>query len=342
MRKLTRLATGLLGAAATLAAAAAAGASPIPIKTLLSDFNVITDNTFANGGPDVQGPVLVGGNFTSNSATLNSNVIIPLPVPLPPGDVLGEVNVFGNTTLSGGVPVQNSLTLVGGSNTGVATFLNPGAGSVLALHNFAPINFASDIWAQLTGYSTTLMNLPTNTPTPSTFNSTTGTFTFHANNGVANVTVTGAALAMHGVGNLTFDGLPAGGLAVVDVLGGYTDPGSQFAPGAAFSNLLFNFIGGNPVDLSTWGASVLAVGTTVTTTNVLTGDVVADNLATGDETHVNFPDCPASVCTPTVVSEPGSLTGLGAALALLSAAATVPAVRGRRRWSHLPPPAAVG
>jgi choice-of-anchor A domain-containing protein len=178
--------TMLAGAAAT------AEASPIPVTTLLADFNVITNNNFMMNGPDVQGPVLVGGNFSSGSAQLNTNGIVPLPTPLPPGDVLGEVNVFGNTTLSSGVDVHGSLTFVGGSNLGAGTFTGTGAGSQLSGHNFSPINFGTDIWAQLTGFSTTLAGLPANSPA-STFDAATGAFTFHANaQGVANITITGA------------------------------------------------------------------------------------------------------------------------------------------------------
>ncbi|MFZ3238180.1 MAG: collagen-binding domain-containing protein [Stellaceae bacterium] len=310
-----------------LAGAATAGASPIPVATLLGDFNVITDGNFALNGPDVQGPVLVGGNFTSSGAhTLNSNSVIPLPTPLPPGDVLGEVNVFGNTTMAGSVPVSGSLTFVGGMNTNTAnTFLATGAGSQLSGHNFSPINFGTDIWGQLTGFSTTLASLPANTPT-SMFDPTTGTFTFHENGqGIANVTITGTQLAQHGASALTFNGLPAGGLAIVNVTGGYTDPGSQFAPGAHFSNLLFNFEGANAVSLNIWGASLLALDADVTSTNVITGDVVANEFTAGDETHVNFPDCPASVCNAVVVTpEPGSMALLGSAVAIF-------AVRRRRR-----------
>ena len=305
-----------------LAGASIAAASPIPVATLLSDFNVITDNNFMMNGPDVQGPVLVGGNFISGAAQLNTNAIIPLPTPLPPGDVLGEVNVFGNTNMSAGVIVHNSLTFVGGSNIGTGTFLNTGAGSQVSGHNFSPINFGTDIWGQLTAFSTTLANLPAN----STFNAATGTFTFTANaQGIAALTITGAQLAQHGAGALTFNGLPAGGLAIVNVTGGYTDPGGSFGAGAAFPNLLFNFEGTNPVSVDTWGASLLAVDASITAVQVITGDVVANNLTTDDETHVNFPDCPASVCNSVVVTpEPSSL-------ALLGSAAAIFAVRRRRR-----------
>ena len=320
-----RWVTGALATIAALAGAAAAEASPIPVATLLSDFNVITDGTFANGGPNVQGPILVGGNFTSAAAQLNTNGIIPLPVPLPPGDVLGEVNVFGNTTLTGGVIVHNSVTFVGGSNTGSGTFLNSGAGSQLSGHNFSPINFGTDVWGQLTGFSSTLASLPGNSPA-STFDPATGTFAFHANpQGIANVTVTGAQLAQHGAGLLTFSGLPVGGLAIVNVTGGYTDPGGSFMSGAGFPNLLFNFEGANAVSLDAWGASVLAVGASLTAVQVITGDVVANNFTTDDETHVNFPDCPAALCGSVVSTpEPGSLAVLGSALAIF-------AVRRRRR-----------
>jgi choice-of-anchor A domain-containing protein len=302
-----------------LAGAATAEASPIPVATLLADFNVITNNNFTMSGPDVQGPVLVGGNFTSGAAQLNTNGIIPLPTPLPPGDVLGEVNVFGNTNMSGGVIVNNSLTFVEGSNVGTGSFLNTGAGSQVSGHNFSPINFGTDIWGQLTGFSTTLAGLPANSPA-STFNAATGAFTFNANaQGVANITITGTQLAQHGAGLLTFAGLPAGGLAIVNVTGGYTDPGGSFGAGLSFSNLLFNFEGTDTVTLDTWGASVLAVGANLTAVQVITGDVVANNFTADDETHVNFPDCPASVCNAVVVPtpEPGSLALLGSAVAFL-------------------------
>jgi choice-of-anchor A domain-containing protein len=301
---------GFLGIVAALAGAPAAKA--IPVDTLLSDFNVIVDQNFTMNGPDVEGPVLVGGNLATGSANLNSMAVIPLPVPIAG---LGQVNIFGNVT-SPSIPIvgSGSVVLVGGTNT-TATFPGHNATlSVLNTHNFSPINFATDIWSPLTTLSSTLATLPPNT-TPSIFDPTTGIFTFHPDDGLAVVTVTGSQLATH-VGPLTFDGLPAtpGGLAVINVTGNYTDPGGAYNAGAKQPNVLWNFEG-TSVTLATWGASLLATEPNAQLTDTggdITGDVVATNFTTSAEVHINFPD--ATPQPPPVVPEPGSLALLVAAL----------------------------
>jgi choice-of-anchor A domain-containing protein len=313
----------LVGAAAiivVLAVTSTTEAAPIPVATLLDDFNVIVDQNL-DVANDVGGPVLVGGSLGPGTGPVNFNNIVLGAPPGAPIAGYGEVNVFGTHTAAFNTVGSNTHVFVGGPSSG--TFPGVPAASVTFNYTFpgsGPNNagtFATDIWAPLTNFSNTLAGLPANSPA-STFDKTTGTFTFHPNaSGIADITISGADLAFHGAGLLTFNGLPAapGGLAIVNVTGGYTDPGGSFMPGAGFPNLLFNFEGAGAVNLLTWGASVLATGASVTGMGGdITGDVVALNFTTSAETHVNFLDCPAAVCTPQV-PEPSSLALLGAAFA---------------------------
>jgi hypothetical protein len=84
---------GLLTLATSLTGAPIAQA--VPVNTLLADFNVIVDQNFVMAGPDVEGPVLVGGNLTTGAANLNLMAVVPLPIPIAG---LGQVNIFGNVT----------------------------------------------------------------------------------------------------------------------------------------------------------------------------------------------------------------------------------------------------
>ena len=288
-------------------------AQAVPANTLLTEFNVIVDQNFAMNGPDVEGAVLVGGNFTSTGGPiLNTLGPVPLAIPIPG---LREINIFGNMTTNGSpIAGGGSVVFVGGTSN--HTFIGAGAGSQQSGHNFAPINFATDIWAPLTSLSNALAELPPNTM-PSEFDLATGSFTFHPDGDLGVITVSASSLAAHGAGPLHFNGLPPAptGLAIINVTGSYTDPGGQYNAGVEQPNVLWNFLG-TSTDLHTWGASLLATAPGALVTGLggdISGDIVATSFITTAEVHINVPDPTPVVPDP----EPGSLVMLGTALVLL-------------------------
>ena len=305
---------GLLTFVASLTGALTVEA--LPIKTLLGDFNVIVQQNL-NVSNDIAGPVIVGGNLGPGTGPLNfTNLVLGTT----PGTVAipgyGEVNIFGNQTSPFNTAFGHAF--VGGSSGAF-----PAATSVTLNHAFPPgatpaanpTTFNNEVWMPITAFSALLAGLPANT-TPSTFNSTTLTFDLHPDAGIAVVSVNASDLANH-PGVLMFNGLPPvpDGLAIINVLGNYTDPSAAYNAGVAQPNVLFNFVNATAVSVLTWGASILAPDALVMGLGGdITGDVVAQNFTTSAETHVNFLDCPAATCTPVNMPEPGSLVLLGVAL----------------------------
>src|SRR5260370_11133877 len=107
---------------AALTGASTTEAAPIPVATLLDDFNVIVDQN-VNVSNDVSGPVLVGGSLGTGTGPVNFNNIVLGAPPGAPIAGYGEVNVFGNHTAVFNPP--NGRVFVGGPTSG--TF--PGATS---------------------------------------------------------------------------------------------------------------------------------------------------------------------------------------------------------------------
>lgn len=317
---------GLLAALPLLTGAAAVEAAPIPIPTLLADFNAIVNGQF-NSTSDVQGPVLIGGDLGPGTVSLNSTCpasCIPLPIPIPGYQ---QINVFGNHTAAFNNTKGN--VLVGGPSAG--TF--PGVTSV-TFNNIFPNNFATDIFNPLKVLSqTTLAGLPVN----STFvvNSVThiGTFNFNLQtvNGVPNVAVVNVTTAQlaQAIGALVFNGLTAAtGGAYINVI----DAGSfsqtfSYASLTPLRNLVWNFELANAVTINNqWEASILAPNALVMNTAPIEGDLVANvfggpaPIGSG-ELHF-LPLCSATsspllICQAAVIQtpEPGTMALLGAALA---------------------------
>jgi choice-of-anchor A domain-containing protein len=318
---MTRWNTTLLAIAAVLTATASANASPIAVASLITDFNVITDQNLTLTGPDIQGPILVGGNLSSGAAILNSIDIVPLPIAI---SGLGEINIFGNV-----VPPSNplvgpgSVVLVGGTNTS-ATFGGNGAGSVLHGNSF-PYNFATDIWAPLQGFATGLAGL---LPTSTVTGSVNPVFNGVANaNGVAVFSIDLTTLNSL-TGTLSLAGCLALATpcdAVVDVTGTgaftqhFAFPASSQIPG--LPNLIFNFENATTVNVNNvWTASIIDTAGSVVSTHEITGGIVALNFTSSDETHLPVFDCSDNLCAstpPPPVPEPGSLALLGAAFVAL-------------------------
>lgn len=315
MRSWTR--TGLLALLATFAGAASAEAAAIPISTLFKDFTVITGHDLLVTGPDVEGPVLVGRDL-SVGGILNfpdPKPVIPLPIPIAG---YGEVNVFRNVLAGTNAVVEGSVTLIGGANHGALS--NTGAGSVMAGYTFpgsGPDNagtFATDIWAQVTGFSATLTAKQAN----SVFTAATGVFAADPVNGVAVWDINAADL---GRNSLSFTGLAANDVGIVNVNGDLKSSSALFDNSNELPNVIFNFGNAKNVALGGgyWDASILAPNAKVTTPVDVAGTVIADIYAASAETHASGFSCGANVCdAPVRVPEPGSLALLTGALAALA------------------------
>jgi choice-of-anchor A domain-containing protein len=325
--------TGLLALITTVAGATGAAAAAIPVTTLFRDFNVIVDQSLVVTN-DVAGPVLVGGTLGSttpvgpsklmlSTGELNLGNTVALPIPVAG---LGEVNVFGNVVGSassgpGSNPLvgANSVVLIGGSNPTLpsktaSTFPNHGAASVLH-GNLFPYNFATDIWAQVTGFSATLTAEQAN----SVFTAATGVFAADPANGVA---VWDIDATEFGSKSLSFTGLPPNDVGIVNVNGDLKSSSALFDNATELPNVIFNFGNAKNVALGGgyWDASILAPNATVTSSVDVAGTVVADIYAASAETHSSGFTCGANICdAPVPVPEPGSLALLSGALVALAA-----------------------
>jgi choice-of-anchor A domain-containing protein len=311
----------LLGLIATLAIAATAEATPFDPKTLITDFNVITNANFATTS-DVQGNVLVGGNL-SGSGILNSMTGAPTP---PTG--YGQINVFGTNSGTWAEPPGRHV-FIGTGNTG--SFLNaavtgppytfPGATGVPEQPNNAG-TFAVDIWNPLKALSTSLGGLANN----GIFNTTTGVFTPGPGPGptVWNLTTTQLqSFANNMAFPSCFSSVPGPPTCdgVVNVTGSSYSNTFTFNPLFPLPGIIFNFENATSINIgNAWEASILAPFANVQSSAFIEGNVIANSIggtvAIGSEIHNDLFDCSDSLCAPIPMPEPGSLALLGSAIAI--------------------------
>ncbi len=287
----------LLTAAVSLGAVTSASAAPFTAAALLGDFNAIVDQGFKTTS-ETEGLVLIGGNLTGGSGTLDSHNVAVAP---PTG--YGQVNVFGKNT--GSYNANGLHVFVGGTNTGSFS----GAASVTTHYAF-PNGFATDIWSPLTTLSANLAALAAN----SSYNPVTGTFTVTPGtvNGVHNVAVFDITSndIKHNNLKLTFSGLAPSDTVIVNVTGNYTEPNSVNYNGIQ-SNVLWNFSNATNVNVAHWGASILAPAAAVKNSNAIEGDLVAESYNGSGELHWH----PYTGALPVAaVPEPGALALMGSGL----------------------------
>jgi hypothetical protein len=333
---------------AAIAVTASASASPLDAASLMANYNLITSGNATTNG-DIEGAMIVGGNFTGAAGTAN---LFNNATRLPAGKTSyiygansSQINVdnagslyvggsnSGNINLNGPGNLQiggaNSATINGsaggkvaiaGANSGTvqnATFL-PGNASTIV-----PPFVKADVIVALTGYSATLAALSSNGSITTGANSLTFS---HAGSGQAVFSITAADLAADLTNaNMAFLlGDPSASVIVnVDLQGANLAlPSSgHFASGTPLQNVLFNFYNGSGtvIDVGAlWETSILAMGSEVVNHTPIEGSVAAASFTAHGELH-NFPPTPPGNHNPPpqTIPEPGTLALMLAAMASL-------------------------
>lgn len=312
-----RLITQLLLGAAF---GAVASASPLDPGTLLASYNLITvGNATSNG--DIEGAMLVGGNFTGAAGTANLfNNSAHLPAAKTSyvyGNNSSNINLdnggslyvggnnSGNLNSNGGgngiqiVGANNGgingasggFVAVGGANSGTINF-NGAANMLGNSMAIVPAHSISDVVSALSGYSADLSALTAN----GTVSKVGSTVNFsYGGTGQAVFALTASDLTtMVANANLDFLIADASAPVVVNVDlqgGGWSEPSStHFVSGSPLQNVLFNFYNGSgPIDFSTlWETSILAMGSAVTNHTPIEGSLAAYSFTGYGELH-NYP-----------------------------------------------------
>lgn len=286
---------------------------------LLTNYNLITSaNATTNG--DIEGAMIVGGNFTGAAGTANLfNNGAHLPADKTSyvyGTNSSQINVnnggnlfiggsnSGNINLNGG---GNKLQIGGansgninGSSGGVIAIAGANAGVVNANGSslpggnttIVPTMAINDVVSALTGYSATLAALPANGTIIAAPNSLSFQYA-GAGQAVFNLTATQFTADLMNA-NMAFLTNPAEAVVVnVDLQGAnWSEPSSaHFASATPLQNVLFNFYNGTGTTLSfttMWEASILAMGSTVTNSTPIEGSLAAAAFIGHGELH-NYP-----------------------------------------------------
>ncbi|GAA0581660.1 collagen-binding domain-containing protein [Rhizomicrobium electricum] len=330
---------------AAIAVTASASASPLDAASLMANYNLITSGNATTNG-DIEGAMIVGGNFTGAAGTANLfNNAARLPANKTSyiyGANSSQINVdnagslyiggsnSGNINLNGPGNLQiggaNSANINGsvggtvaiaGANGGTvnnATYLPGNASTIVAPY------VKADVIAALTGYSATLAGLSSNGSIITGANSLTFS---HAGSGQAVFAIAAADLVADLTNaNISFLlGDPSASVVInVDLQGANLalPSSAHFASGTALENVLFNFYNGTGtvIDFGTmWKTSVLAMGSEVTNHTPIEGSVAAASFTGHGELH-NFPPTPPGNQNPPpeTVPEPGTLALMMAAM----------------------------
>lgn len=305
---------------AALFSSAASYATVLDPTVLLANYNLITSGNATTNG-DIEGAMIVGGNFTGAAGTANLfNNGAHLPADKTSyvyGVNSSQINVnnggnlfiggsnSGNINLNGG---GNKLQISGansgninGSSGGVIAIAGANAGVVNANGSsqpggnstIVPTMAISDVVSALTTYSATLAALPSNGSIITGLNSLSFQYA-GAGQAVFNLTAAQftADLMNANISFLLAD--PSTPVVVnIDLQGAnWSEPSSaHFASATPLQNVLFNFYDGVGTTLSfttVWEASILAMGSTVTNSTPIEGSLAAAAFIGHGELH-NYP-----------------------------------------------------
>lgn len=305
---------------AALFSSAASYATPLDPTALLANYNLITSGNATSNG-DIEGAMIVGGNFTGAAGTANLfNNGAHLPAAKTSyvyGANSSQINVnnsgslfiggsnSGNINLNGG---GNKLQ-IGGANSGN---INGSSGGVIAIAGantgvvnangsslpggnttIVPTMAISDVVSALTAYSATLAALSSNGTIIAVPNSLSFQYA-GAGQAVFNLTAAQFTADLMNANIAFLLANPSAPVVVnIDLQGSnWSEPSSaHFASATPLQNVLFNFYDGAGTTLNfttMWEASILAMGSTVTNSTPIEGSLAAAAFIGHGELH-NYP-----------------------------------------------------
>lgn len=251
-----------------LATPGAADAATILNSDLLTQFNAIVGNFSTTS--ETEGAVIIGGNLSGNSATLDAHSIHP------GGTASGfaDVNIYGTT--SGGPYNVNNLHVRVGTPQGSATF----SGGTTTYNATFPVPYAT-ISGQLKTLSTELSKLSTTAGT----SLTNSVFNAAPIGGVAVLDITGAQLMS--LNNPTFN-LNGAQLLIINVdASSYTaGNGINFNTASIGSKILWNFYDATSLNFNVeFGGTILAPNALVRNSSPIDGTLFASSYEGNGELH---------------------------------------------------------
>jgi len=249
-----------------------ANAAPVSAAVALKDFNAIIYGN-ASTQSDIEGAAVIGGNFSG--ATINSAPPASLP------STFGTLTVYGKTS-GNSINMNNAGSAYVGGTKGAKINFN-GGGSYLG----APDATISEFETEFNGLSTSLSKLSATGALPTTTNNEIITATPNKN-GIAVFDITAAQLDsipsykinLNGASTVIFN------VDATDTSGNVSFNANDESGVTGADNIIWNFYNATKVSLGTQIAgTVLAVQATVSNSNQIDGDLIANSWTGGGELH---------------------------------------------------------
>jgi choice-of-anchor A domain-containing protein/uncharacterized repeat protein (TIGR01451 family) len=280
--------TNITGVADTVTVTAMSSTcGPLMANTILQDFNAVV-YTNASTPSDIQGAVVVGGNFSG--ATIYNAPSGTLPTGY------GALTVYGSTS-GNWINIDDGGNAYVGGTKGAGINFN-GGGS----YTSAPPNTIADFESSLNALALALSALSPTSTLPTTGNNEVIKATPGAN-GIAVFDITSAQLAA--IPSFTIN-LNGASTVVFNVSGSSDTFSANDESGTnGAGNIIWNFYNATTVNLTTAiGGTVLATGATVSNANQIDGALVANSLTGSGELH-DIPFCGTlpSSCTTVTASD---------------------------------------